>query len=160
MYFTPAKVEMFLANLDSHSVTGPGSITACILNSCSAALVVHSLSALFTQSFALGQFPSAWKLGNIIAIHNHGGKTDPLNYRPFSFLPIISKALESIIAVDINSFLFSNGLIRDHQLGFRLPERCCFYSPNNGWKPSTSRMRSGMLLQTYLKHLIKFGTTP
>ena len=48
-----------------------------------------------------------------------GTKTDPCNYRPISFLPIISKVMESIIASDIKSFLFSNGLISDHQFGFR-----------------------------------------
>ena len=36
-----------------------------------------------------------------------------------SLLQIISKVMESIIGSDIKSFLFSNGLISDHQLGFR-----------------------------------------
>ena len=36
-------------------------------------------------------------------------KTNPCNYRPISLLPIISKVMESIIASDIKSFLFSNG---------------------------------------------------
>ena len=36
-----------------------------------------------------------------------------------SLLPIISKVMESIIASDIKSFLFSNGLISNHQFGFR-----------------------------------------
>ena len=44
----------------------------------------------------------------------NGANTDPCNYRP-----IISKVMESIIASDIKSFLFSNGLISDHQFGFR-----------------------------------------
>ena len=44
---------------------------------------------------------------------------DPLNYRPISLLPIINKVMESIIGVDMKSFLFSNYLISDHQFGFR-----------------------------------------
>ena len=43
----------------------------------------------------------------------------PCNYRPISLFLIISKVMESIIASDIKSFLFSNGLISDHQFGFR-----------------------------------------
>ena len=35
-----------------------------------------------------------------------------------SLLPIISKVMESIIAVDVKSFLFSNSIISDHQFGF------------------------------------------
>ena len=56
---------------------------------------------------------------NKIALHKKGAKTDPCNYRPISLLPIISKVMEPIIASDIKSFLFSNGLISDHQFGFR-----------------------------------------
>ena len=48
-----------------------------------------------------------------------GAKTDPCNYKPISLHPIISKVMESIIASDIKSFLFCNGLISDHQFGFR-----------------------------------------
>ena len=44
---------------------------------------------------------------------------DPLNCRPISLLPIISKVKESIIADDMKSFLFSNNIISDHQFGFR-----------------------------------------
>ena len=62
--------------------------------------------------------PSAWKSGNITTLHKKGAKTDPCNYRPINLLPIISKVMESIIASDIKSLLFSNGLISD-QFGFR-----------------------------------------
>ena len=48
-----------------------------------------------------------------------GVKTDPCNDKPIRLLPIISKVMESSIASDIKSFLFLNGLISDHQFGFR-----------------------------------------
>ena len=107
-----------LSNLDSDSATGPDGISPRALKSCSSALA-HPLSVLFTLSFAQGHLPSAWKSANITALHKRGAKTDPCNYRPISLLPIISKVMESIIASDIKSFLFSNGLISDHQFGFR-----------------------------------------
>ena len=78
-----------------------------------------TLSILFTLSFAQGHLPSACKSANITALHKKGAKTDPCNYRPISLLPIISKVMESIIASYIKSFLCSNGLISDHQFGFR-----------------------------------------
>jgi len=79
----------------------------------------RSLSVLFTLSFAQGHLSSAWKLANIAALQEKGAKTDPCNDRPISFLPIIRKVMESTIASDIKSYLFSNGLISDHQFGFR-----------------------------------------
>ena len=38
-------------------------------------------------------------------------KTNPLNYRPISLLPIISRDMESIITTDIKSFLFLTDLL-------------------------------------------------
>ena len=43
---------------------------------------------------------------------------DPLTYRPISLLTMISKVMESIIIVEMKSFLFSNNLISDHRFGF------------------------------------------
>ena len=142
--FSPDKVESLLSNLDSDSATSPDSISPHVLKTCSAALA-HPLSVLFTLSFAQGHPPSAWKSANLTALHKKCAKTDPCNYRPISLLPIISKVMESIIASDIKSFLFSNGLISDHQFGFRRvtpPWICCFCSPNNGWTSSMPDMKS------------------
>ena len=106
-----------MINLDSNSATGPDGIGPRVLKTCSAALA-HPLSVLFTFSFAEGHLTTACKSANITALHTKGAKTDPCNYRPIDLLPIISKVMESIIASDIKSFLFSNGLISDHQFGF------------------------------------------
>ena len=54
-----------------------------------------------------------------LACQQSEAKTDPLNYRPISLLPIISKIMESIIAVYIISFLFPTNLISDSQVRFR-----------------------------------------
>jgi len=115
--FSPDKVESLLSNVDSDSANGPDGISPCVLKTCSAALA-HPLSVLFTLSFAQGHLPSAWKSANITTLHKKGAKTDPCNYRPISLLPIISKVMESIITSNMKSFLFSNGLISDHQFGF------------------------------------------
>ena len=72
--------------------------------------------------------------------------------------------MESIIAVDMKSFLFSNNLISDHQFGFipglTPPWTCCFYFTNNGWRPSISVMILGSSPWTYLVLLIKSGILP
>ena len=76
-----------------------------------------SRGAVFFRTCGLMQ--STWKSANFTALHKKGAKTDFCNYRPISLLPIISKVMESIIASDIKSFLFSNGLISNHQFRFR-----------------------------------------
>ena len=59
------------------------------------------------------------------AIYKYGAKMDLLHYlttirsKPISLLLILRKVMEPIIAVHIKSFLFSKGLISDHQLRFR-----------------------------------------
>ena len=116
--FSANNVESLLSNLNSDSATGPDGISTCVLKTCSAALA-HPLSVLFTFAFAHCHLPSAWKSANNTTLQKTGAETDPCNYRPISLLPIISTVMESIIASDIKSFLFSNGLISDHQFGFR-----------------------------------------
>ena len=102
--------------------------------------------------------PSTWKLANITAFNKQGAKIDPLNDRPFkererekekeiSLHPFISKTMEYINAVDIKYFLFfptalSQVINSDSHL-VTLSWTCCFYSPNNGWRPSISDVRSG-----------------
>ena len=58
-----------------------------------------------------------------------------------------------IIACDIKSFLFSNGLISDHQFGFKpghsTLDTCCFCFPNNGWRSSMPNVRSEPSTETY-----------
>jgi len=96
--FSLAKVNNFLATLDSAYVTGPAPISARVLKTCSAAFT-HPLSALFTQSFALGHLPCTWKSVYVTELHKCGAKTDPLNCRPISLFPIVGKGMESFITV-------------------------------------------------------------
>jgi len=133
--FAPEKVEKVLSILDFDSATGSDGNSSRVLKTCSAALA-HPLSALFTISFVPSHLISAWKSANINALLNKGAKTDPLNHRPISLLSIISKVMESVIAVDMKSFSISpstssqiTSLVSDKVTP---PWSCCFYSPNNG----------------------------
>jgi len=117
--FSSDKVESLLSNLDSDSATGPDSryqLTCpknLLLCSCSPSLCsIHPLICSRSSAIYL-------EISKHYCPVQEGAKTDPCNDRPISLLPIISKAMESIIASDIKSFLFSNGLISDNQFGFR-----------------------------------------
>ena len=149
------------------TVTGPDGISSHILKTCSAALALP-LSALFTPVNYHRSSSICLEISQHHSITLEGTKTDPLNCRPISLLPIIIKVMESIIAVDLKSFLFSNSLISYHQFRFKLA-----HSPlgmlldildtwytNNGWRPSISGMRSEPSFWTYLKLSIQSVLLP
>ena len=76
-------------------------------------------SSIFTLSFALRHLPSACKSANITALHKQGAKTNPRTTDLSACFQSSAKVMESIIAVDMRSFLFSNSLISDHQFRIR-----------------------------------------
>jgi len=101
------------------TVTGPDGISSHILKTCSAALALP-LSALSTPVNYHRSSSICLEISQHHSITLEGTKTDPLNCRPISLLPIIIKVMESIIAVDLKSFLFSKSLISYHQFRFKL----------------------------------------
>ena len=64
-------------------------------------------------------FPNTCKVARLKPIFKKDKKTDPSNYRPISFLPLISKVLERIIHDQTNVFLKGNSLLYNYQSGFR-----------------------------------------
>lgn len=78
----------------------------------------HFLTNIFNFCLSIGYFPGIWKVAKIIPIKKPG-KADsiPLNYRPISLLPSLSKLFEKIILSRLKECL--NSKIIDEQFGFR-----------------------------------------
>ena len=66
-----------------------------------------------------GIFPDDLKVATISPIHKSGCKTQCNNYRPISVLPAVAKILESLISKQLETYLEENGVITEHQGGFR-----------------------------------------
>ena len=113
LFFSREKADKVLSHLDPASTTDPDGIRGNVLKSCSAVLAPPE--SLFSHPCPLDT--SHWKSANFTPIHK-GVKTDPINDRPMSLLPIRIKVMESIIASDVKSFLFSNNLVSHNQFGF------------------------------------------
>ena len=65
-------------------------------------------------------FPSAWKLAKVIPIYKgKGSKSDMINYRPISLLPLLSKIFERHIHTAMYNHLNGNNLLYNLQSGFR-----------------------------------------
>ena len=54
-------------------------------------------TSLINTSFRLGQYPSAWKLANVLPLlKKRSPSTEDYNYRPGSLLPCLSKICEKV----------------------------------------------------------------
>ncbi len=81
--------------------------------------IAFYLTCITNTSVVTGTFPSAWKHALVVPLFK-GGDTDSVNnYRAISFLPTVSKTLESIVADQLINYLESNKLLSISQHGFR-----------------------------------------
>ena len=66
----------------------------------------------------LGSFPDASKIAKVKSLFKKGSKTDPSNYRPTSFLPLLSKVFERVVLGQTEEFLSLKKVLYDYQFGF------------------------------------------
>ena len=115
---TAEDVLSHLQALDANSAMGPDFIHPLVLKNCSEVLS-HPLNVIFCRSLAEGVVPSAWKRSTVVPLFKKGARYDPLNYRPVSLTSVCCKTMERIITKQLYEYLESNGIISDHQFGFR-----------------------------------------
>lgn len=78
------------------------------------------LTAIYNGITKLRFIPPQWKTAQIIMLLKPDKPPeDPKSYRPISLLPIPSKIYESLLLLRIMPIVEQNGLIPDHQFGFR-----------------------------------------
>ena len=115
---TPAEVHKILRSLNVSKASGPDGISNKILKECADSLCAP-LARLFNMSFQLGQFPSSWKLANVVPIHKKNDRHAVNNYRPVSLLCTMSKVLERIVHTRLYDYCESNNLLTDKNSGFK-----------------------------------------
>ena len=87
-------------------------------------LLYRTLELIFNDCLASGISPSDWKKGNIVPVYKKNDKQCLNNYRPISLLPICSKSFERLIFKKMLGFFIENGLISQHQSGFKPGDSC------------------------------------
>jgi hypothetical protein len=110
------RVLHVLQGLDVSKATGCDGIPAKLLREL-AHVLCKPLKQIFSLSLRAGYFPSSWKIADVVAIHKKKSKSEPGNYRPISLLAIMSKVLETIVALPLCEFLAER--LSPHQFGFR-----------------------------------------
>ena len=78
-----------------------------------------SFTKLVSRSFALGKYPSQWKLANVIPLYKKENRQLKINYRPVSLLPCLSKLCEKVIFKRLYDYLKEIGFLYRFQSGFR-----------------------------------------
>ena len=63
--------------------------------------------------------PKDWKIANVVPVHKKKSKSTVTNYRPVSLLSVASKIMEKVINKQLTGFLEQNGILSQHQFGFR-----------------------------------------
>ena len=74
---------------------------------------------MINTSFRLGQYPSAWKLANVLPLFKKDDRQLKTNYRPVSLLPSLSKICEKVAFFHLFNFLSKIGFFYRFQSGFR-----------------------------------------
>ena len=75
---------------------------------------------IFNSSLLEGVLPLQWLSSTITPIFKKkGARTDPLNYRPVSVTSVPCKVLEKVIVSRLTPYLNDNGILSEHQFGFR-----------------------------------------
>ena len=92
---TPKMVKKVIPNLDSSKTSGPDCIPVVVLKTCESELS-YILAELFNMCLKESCFPDCWKVSPVVPVFkNIGERFTAKNYRPLSFLSVVSKVSES-----------------------------------------------------------------
>ena len=92
------ELEVFniLNNLDVSKACGFDNISNKILKLC-AATIFTPFTHLINTSLSLGQYPTCWKMANVIPLFKKNNRQFRSNYRPISLLVSLSKICEKVV---------------------------------------------------------------
>ena len=112
------KVVKLIPALDPSKAHGCDKMSIAMIKICDFT-IVEPLCMIFEKCLEIGQYPSTWKKANIIPVHKKNSRQCKNNYRPISLLPVFGKLFEKLLFDSMYEHLCTNGLLTDHQSGFR-----------------------------------------
>ena len=81
--------------------------------------IIEAMKIIFDKSMQEGIFPSNMKIAIVKPLYKGKSKTEIINYRPVSLLPVISKVLEKVIQTRVVNFFVKHKVLTEGQYGFR-----------------------------------------
>ena len=104
--------------MSTSAASGADGITIGMLRMTFEVTGPHLLNVV-NASLVSSTLPPEWKIATVVPIHKAGDIDDPNNYRPVSILPTVAKLVESVVCVQLMTYLLSHGILCDEQHGFR-----------------------------------------
>ena len=118
------EVIQLLQSTKSKASAGPDEFPGHLIKNFAISLG-PSISQIFNASIIQSTVPNEWKKANICPIwKNKGSKSDPINYRPISIIPILGRTLEKIVARQLANYCEAENVIPEEQYGFRKKSSC------------------------------------
>ena len=96
-------VRHLLFSVSTSKACGCDGISNMIIRLCSDGLYTP-LASLINTSFRLGQYPSAWKLANVLPLFKKDDRQLKTNYRPVSLLSSLCKICEKMAFFHLFNF--------------------------------------------------------
>ena len=115
---TEEQVLKLMKGVDISKACGYDGIGNKIIKLCSEGLHVY-FTHFINLSLSLGQYPSEWKLANVIPLFKNDNRQLKENYRPVSLLPSFSKIRERVVFFHLYYFSMEIGFLYKLQSGFR-----------------------------------------
>ena len=115
---TLPELSAALQRMSTSRASGGDGITIEMLRMTFEVTGSHLLSVV-NSSIVSGELPVSWKIATVSPIHKAGSTADPSNYRPVSILPTVAKLVESVVCLQLMSYLLSHNILCDEQHGFR-----------------------------------------
>ena len=117
--FRSSLLRKYLNDLDSHGGVDPNGIFPLFLKKISN-LLAPKLARIFRILIRLGSFPKVWRTANVTPIPKGTSPSPfPIEYRPISLTPILSKIYERLIFERLYKYVDTNHLLPSTQFGFR-----------------------------------------
>jgi hypothetical protein len=110
-------VRSIIRDLSNSNSFGYDTVTANILKT-SVDVLVSPLTFLINASISSGEFPSPWKVAEVVPLHKRGPRDHFSNYRPISLLSVVSKVLEKAVYHQIADYA-EKYILPASQHGFR-----------------------------------------
>ena len=77
------------------------------------------LDHIINLSLEHGVFPEKCKISRTVPVFKAGQPTNLSNYRPISCLPVLSKIIEKVVAMQLFNYVDSNNILYNLQFGFQ-----------------------------------------
>lgn len=122
-HIIPSEVNNAIKNIKTRAV-GNDNISIYLINLI-LPFILDTITNIFNYSLQTGIFPTAWKSAIIRPLSKISNPISANDYRPISILPILSKALESLVHNQICNYVNKKGMLNMYQSGFRPKHSTC-----------------------------------